>query len=82
MVFTVNVEVSIPQLRGLTKLGAQLVANLSAISEALDQLQQTLDQELTEIAMALQNSGPTQDEVTAVAQRVLDLKDRISTIIP
>lgn len=62
-------------------LGEQIVANLSSISTALDELETTLNTELTEIADALQNS-PTQADVDAIVTRVLALKDRIAVIIP
>lgn len=57
------------------------MAGLSTITDALNSLETTLDQELTEIAAALSNS-PTQEDVDAVAARVLALKDRIAAIIP
>lgn len=63
------------------QLGRAIVANLNNISTALDELETTLNQELTEIADALQNS-PTQADVDAIATRVLALKDRIAVIIP
>lgn len=59
------------------------MATLSNISTALDSLSDTLDAELTAIHEALTaTSGPTQEEVDAVAQRVLSLKDRIANILP
>jgi polyhydroxyalkanoate synthesis regulator phasin len=48
----------------------------------VQQLSATLDQELTEIANALQNATPTQAEVDEVAQKVRSLRDRVQTIIP
>ena len=77
--FTITVQLSIPQL---DTWGEQLVASLNNITDALQQLSATLDQELTEIATALQNATPTQAEVDAVAQQVLSLRDRVQNIIP
>lgn len=65
----------------LINLGESFMANLSNISTALDNLSATLEKELQEIADALLDS-PTQAEVDAVAQRVIDLKDKIANIIP
>lgn len=74
----IRVEVAFPQL---TSLGEQLVASLTAITEALTSLESTLDTELTEIAAALaQVADPA--EVQAVADRVLALRDRVQNIIP
>lgn len=81
--FRFHVVVDIPQLQRIEHIGEQVVANLSNISTALDQLSTTLDEELTAIHDALVAAqGPTQEEVDAVAQRVLELKDRIANIIP
>jgi predicted transcriptional regulator len=57
------------------------MANLNNISTALDNLSDTLETELQQIADALRDS-PSQTEVDTIAQRVLDLKDRIANIIP
>lgn len=76
--FTIGLTITIPQLE---TLGDRLMAGLSTITEALNALETTLDQELTEIADALMNS-PSQADVDAVATRVLALKDRIAAIIP
>ena len=63
------------------------MASLDNISQALDELNSTLDTELTEIAQALADAsasagGPTTEEVDAVAQRVRDLQQRVANIIP
>jgi hypothetical protein len=79
--FTISININIPQLSEFVGLGRQIVANLSAISTALDELSQTLDTELTQIADALSMSPP-QSEVDALAQRVRDLRDRVANIIP
>jgi hypothetical protein len=80
MTFTVRLVLDMPQL---TTIGRQIMANLTNISTALDELNATLDTELTAIHDALANmSGPTQEEVDAVAMRVLELQQRIANIIP
>lgn len=59
------------------------MANLGNISSALSDLSTTLETELSQIADALRNmTGPTQEEVDAVASQVNNLRDRISNIIP
>jgi len=78
MTLTLRFEFSIPQL--LT-LGNKIMASLSSITTALDNLSTVLDAELTAIADALQNS-PSQEEVDVVAVRVMELRDRIANIIP
>jgi hypothetical protein len=79
----IRLHVEIPQL---TTLGDRIMAGLATITDALNDLEATLDTELTEIAAALQaasgTGSPTQEEVDAVATRVLALKDRIQAIIP
>ncbi len=81
--FDIHITLDVPQLSPLLTIGRNVVANLSNISTALDTLSSTLDTELTQIQDALMSmNGPTQEEVDAVAQRVSDLRDRISNIIP
>lgn len=75
-----RIIIEIPQLK---RLGDELMANLNSISVAIDQLSQTLDDELTAIHDALSGmQGPTQEEVDTIAQRVTDLRDKIANIIP
>jgi hypothetical protein len=78
-----RVIVEIPQFVPLLELGRKLVAGLSNITTALETLSNTLESELTEIQAALANmTGPTQEEVDAVAQKVVELRDKIANIIP
>ena len=65
----------------LNTLGDKFMASLSSITSALDELSNTLETELQQIADALANT-PSQAEIDAVAQRVLSLKDRVANIIP
>ena len=75
-----RIIVEIPQLK---IIGEKLMASLNSISVAIDQMNETLDDELTAIhALLAQMQGPSQEEIDAVAQRVLDLKDKIANIIP
>ena len=78
----IKLTVHLPQLKSL---GDKLVALLDSIHEALNQLDNTLVQELTEIAAALAGSGGqpvTPEEIAVVIERIDDMRVRVHDIIP
>jgi hypothetical protein len=79
-VLTIRLSIDFPQLN---KLGGTLMGLLDPITTALNSLDDTLTQELAEIAAALQTTGgPSQDEIDQVVSRVNALRDKIAGIIP
>lgn len=97
MKLKVSLEVSIPQLTALVdevRLGARLMALsfdalTAAITALAEDLNTTLDAELTEIATALTNAGlnpEAQAMIDLQAARIIAFSDalkmRISAIIP